>query len=98
MTNGVGAGTAPRVVDEHLVAVYDPKDGRVLHLHAWTVFEGGQSVSEEEAVEEALKVARQHGHRTEGAQTLHTTQGVRGPHRVDLATLALVLLDRPRRG
>lgn len=98
MANTGDAGDAPRLVDEHVVAVYDPEDGRVLHLHTVRVFEGARSVSPEEAVEEALNAARGRGHDTERAQTLHTKEAPgRGVHRVDLATTSLVPAEEPRR-
>ena len=97
--NSAGAGSGPRVVDGHVVAVYDPVDGRIVHLHLVRVFEGARSVSKEEAVEGARHGARARGHELEGLETLHAKKAPgRGPHRVDLATMRLVPLDDPRAG
>ena len=91
-TTSGSAATAP--VDEHVVAVYDPKDGRILHLHTFLVF--GGNITEDEAVEEALVEARRHGRMTEDAKTLHTKQAPGGGmYRVDLGTLTLVPVEPP---
>jgi len=92
------AGNAPALADEQFVAVYDPNDGRIIHLHTVRVFEGGRSVSREESEQGALEAARKHGHDTARAQTLHTKEAPgRGVHRVNLKTMRLVALDKPPR-
>lgn len=51
MNMGSG-GKAPQIIATHVVALYRPSDGRVMHLHTVQVFEGGRNVSKEEAEEE----------------------------------------------
>ena len=55
------AGAGPKVSDTHVVAIYDPSDNRVIHLHHVVIFEGGKPVSKEDAESEALAAVRRNG-------------------------------------
>src|SRR2546426_11257576 len=60
--NAGNGGKAPQVIETHMVALYRPSDGRVLHLHTVRVFEGGRKVSREEAEAELQAHATRLGH------------------------------------
>jgi hypothetical protein len=91
-------GTAPRVTDEHFVAVYDPADGKILDIHTVRIFEGGRSVAADEATEEAVKAAKERGHATGRLHTLHVKElPGQGRYRVDLTTKRLAALEVPKR-
>jgi hypothetical protein len=93
-------GKAPKISVTHIVAVYDPADGRVFHMHHAVVFEGGKSISQEQASREAVESAKRHGHDTEKLKTLLADGYDRrggGRFRVDLGTKKLVALAPPRR-
>ena len=89
MTNdAAGAGAAPRISHIHVVAVYDPNDGRIAHLHTVTVFEGGRVVSEKEAVSAAMALAQKAGHPVERLEAKVSNDAAHGktPHRIDAKT------------
>ncbi len=91
-------GKAPKVSANHVIAVYDPTDGRVLHLHEVVVFEGGKSVSREEAEREALEHARRRGHPVDRLKTLWVRERLAGGHfRVDVAGGKLIASKPPAR-
>ncbi len=60
--NAGSGGKAPQVVATHVVALYRPSDGRVMHLHTVQVFEGGRNVSRDEAESELRVHAMRLGH------------------------------------
>ncbi|MCP2165547.1 hypothetical protein [Goodfellowiella coeruleoviolacea] len=64
-----GAGNAPSVALTHVVALYDPADGRVVHLHHVVVLEGGRRISREEAERQAVVSARESGHESDGLRS-----------------------------
>ena len=91
-------GKAPKVAATHVVAVYDPTDGRVVHLHEVVVFEGGKSISRGEAEREALEHAHRHGHPVERLKALWVHERPAGGHlRVDVASGKLIALKPPAR-
>jgi len=84
--NIAGGGNARRISDIHVVAVYDPESGRIAHLHTVTVFEGGRSVSEKEAVSAAMTFAQKAGHQVQRFKTKVSKDARHGksPHRIDV--------------
>ncbi len=98
IANIANAGNAPKVTDEHFVAVYNPTDGTIVHLHTVRVFEGAKHVSQAQAEQEALEAARARGHNVGELETAHTKQLARhGRHRIDLETMSFVPLEEPTR-
>jgi hypothetical protein len=82
------------------VAIYEPADGRVVHMHHVVICEGGKSISPQQAESEAVEQARRRGHDTARLETLLVRdhpERHRGRFRVDLASKTLVLLDPPVR-
>jgi hypothetical protein len=67
----VGAGNALSVALTHVVALYDPSDGRVVHLHHVVVLEGGKRISREEAERQAAVTARELGHESDRLRSLY---------------------------
>jgi hypothetical protein len=94
-----GAGKSLKVTESHSVAVYDPKDGRVLHMHHVVVLEGGKSVGAEQAQKEALAAAKRRGLRVEKLKTLRADLPAEaaGRFKVDVAKQKLVGLKAPDR-
>lgn len=92
-------GRAPKVADVHVVALYHPDSGKIAHVHTVTVFEGGRSVAENEAVEAAIAHASRMGH---GVKHLKYKVGkdlalVRRPHRVDIESGRFVEVKAERK-
>ncbi|MCO4882455.1 hypothetical protein VOI32_38170 [Paraburkholderia caribensis] len=87
-TFGGGGGNAPEVSDVYVVAIYDPKTGKILHTHNVTVFKGGRSVTEKEALDTAFARASDAGHQTDNLKSTvsKNPQHGRSPHKIDLAT------------
>jgi hypothetical protein len=95
-----GAGKMPEISDVHVVAVFEPGTGKVVHVHSVTVFKGGRSVSEGETIQAALARAAEAGHNTETLKTKLSKNPVHGQlsHKIDTKTGEFVPLtvDRAR--
>ena len=87
----------PELAAVKVVAVYEPKDGQILHVHMVKTFEGGRSIGDEEAVATALKYAAHHGHETARLETVVSSnpEHAASPHRIDLQTRQFVALLSP---
>jgi hypothetical protein len=94
-----GAGKSLKIVEGHAVAVYDPKDGRVVHMHHVIVFEGGKSVSAEQAQKEAVEAVKRRGLRVENVKTLRADLPAEpaGRFKVDVDKKKLIALKPPAR-
>lgn len=81
-------GQVPPIDDVHVILLYDPESGRVIHLHKVTVFKGGQGKSEQEAIEAALAQAAKVGHSIErlNVKVWKNPAYAHAPQRVDLST------------
>ena len=87
------AGTAPAIASIDAVAVYDAKDGRVVHMHHAVTFEGAEKRRDREAHQKiALETAKQFGHSTEGLDMLYVAdfEPTNKVYRVDLKSRTLV--------
>ena|SRR5271166_2150945 len=93
------AGKAPQVSDVHVVVLYDPNTGSIRHVHNVTVYEGGQPVSEKEAIDTALARASRAGHRTESLKikVSKDPRHGRSPHKIDPTTGDFVPLPPRKR-
>lgn len=93
-------GSMPGVVSSRVVALYRSSDGRVVHVHTVRVFEGGRSVSREEAESAARANAGRHGHDVASLKVLHADElpGDFGLYRVDSATGRLIGSEGPVAG
>ncbi len=99
MMNGSG-GAAPRIAATHNVALFDPRDGRIVHMHHVVVFAGGKPVTPQQAESEAVAIARRRGHKVDRLELLTVAGPLpreKGRFRVDLARRALVPLEDPLR-
>jgi hypothetical protein len=78
-----------------LVALYDPDDGRVAHMHQVITLQGADPRSREENERRAFDAARQLGNSIEGLKALHVPdflpQG--SAYRVDLERRMLVEVE-----
>ena len=54
-----------------ICVLYDPKDGRVVHVHGVTTVDGGKEVSQAELEQRAITHAKALGRFVEGAKPLH---------------------------
>jgi hypothetical protein len=81
-------GNAPKIVDYYVVAFYEPGTGTIRHVHTVTVFEGGHSVDEREAIRRAHNKASKAGHNTAHLKSKVSKNPEHGrqPHRIDLKT------------
>lgn len=86
------AGIAPAVVSVDAVAIYDPKDGRVVHLHHAIRFEGVKASSPDTLRKRAVEAANQMGRETEKLAVLHVPnfEPSGDMYRVDLKRQRLV--------
>lgn len=91
------AGKFPSVVNHATVAIYDPKDGHIYHIHQTITFEGGEKQNEKQHIEEAFSLAQSAGCKIEGLKALHIADFVpkSGYYRVDTKNAQLVEAEVP---
>jgi len=73
--------------------IYDPADGRILHMHQVTIFPGGRNPAQPEMEARAFELAKRAGVDVSKAKALHVdpqslTPGV--PHKVDVRSRRVV--------
>ena len=92
-------GRAPEIADTHVVALYNPETGKIMHLHTVTVFTGGRAVTEAQVIEAAKARAAKAGHRVEHLKVKTSTNATHGraPHRIDISSGKFVALSGKRR-
>lgn len=90
-------GDMPAVASMDAVAVFDPEDGRVVHLHHVLTFKGAKRTTVEQQQKHALDYARRLGCKVEGLATLHVPdfQPAAGRCCVDLERKVLVEMPVP---
>lgn len=72
--------------------LFDPQDGRVVHVHGSTTLLAGRQISDAEMEKDATEHAKAFGHSVEGLKTLHVPFSVikeRGPFKVNAKGTAL---------
>lgn len=93
------AGPAPKIVATHAVALYDPENGRIAHLHRVLTLEGGAHYSPEHHEQNARAYAEKMGHPVKTLHALHVPnlRSAAGRFRVDVHKQSLVEVPRPPR-
>lgn len=99
---GSSAGAKPLAEHVQVVALYEPANGHIAHLHMVTTLGDAKPLAEEEAIEEARRRA---GRRLRNVEKLEVAlsnkaEHGQGPHRIDPATKSFVALsqEQPGRG
>lgn len=90
-------GAAPKVVASLTIALYDPQNGRIVHMHQALTLKGAREFDRQHHEREARKHAERLGHKVHHLHALHV-QDFRpsaGSLRVDLERK--VLVDIPAR-
>ncbi len=90
------AGT-PSTRSVRTCAVFDPSDGRILHLHSVVTLEGAEERSADEIERRALALAAERGIDAGSVGTVHLEPGQLRPghrYRIDTETKALVRIER----
>jgi hypothetical protein len=80
--------------------LYDPANGRVVHVHRVATFAGAKKSSAHEIEARCLKVAKQLGHTTAHLKSLHVPHGqfkAATPYIVDVKSSKLIEQPRPAR-
>src|SRR5262249_56277984 len=85
-------GSAPEVSWGDLTVLYDPRDGRVIHMHHVIMLEGAERRTRQEQQQSARESALRLGCNVEGLEVLHVVgfQPTGKTYQVDLQTRALV--------
>jgi len=93
------AGKVPTLQSVDAIVVYDPKDGRVRHIHQVLVFKGGKTFDRPAAEKEALSQAEALGHRMASLRALHVPDFHESGamYRVDLETHTLIKTEASAR-
>jgi hypothetical protein len=86
------AGIHQRIENVMIVALYERDSGDIKHVHAVVNFEGGRSVTEEEAGDACRRQAARLGHPIDELLTVMSTklEHASRPHKIDTATGAFV--------
>jgi hypothetical protein len=91
----VSLGDAPKLDAVKVVALYEPKSGKIVHLHTIATFKGARAASEEEAIKRATAHASHIGHAVDklkvkvSSNLEHATR----PHRIDPKTLEFLPVE-----
>ena len=65
------AGSVPAIASIDAIALYDPRDGRVVHMHHVITFEGAKRRNVKEQERNAMESARRLGCGVDGLNVLH---------------------------
>ena len=92
------AGTPPQIEAIDVVALYDPKDGRVAHLHRVLTFAGAERRATQDQLRSAIDSARRLGRDVDALEAAFQADAEPGAamYRVDLTTKALAQEPAPR--
>jgi hypothetical protein len=85
------AGSAPAVSSVDVTVLYDPRDGRVVHMHHLVTLEGAERRTRAEQQQRARETALRLGCHVGGLEVLHVAdfQPAGKTYRVDLQSQAL---------
>lgn len=85
-----------------IVALYEPRDGQIAHLHMVTTLGDAAPLSPQEVIDDAKRRASRHHRNVEALEVALSNQAEHGqaPYRIDPATKSFVALlpARPVRG
>lgn len=86
------AGDTPKILAVDVTVLYDPGDGRVIHMHHAITFAGAERQTRERQYRSAREAALRLGCDLAGLEMLHITdfQPSSSAHRVDLQSRMLV--------
>jgi hypothetical protein len=90
-------GSVPPVIGVDAIALFDPADGRVVHMHQITTFAGAERRTPDEQRQAGIEAARHLGHDVAGLDALHVPDFQPGIsiYRVDLANRQLMAMPPP---
>ena len=74
--------------------LYDPKDGRVVHIHGVTTVHGGKTISDADLADRTIEHAKVFGHSVSGLKPLHVPLSAlrqRGTFKVNAEGTDLIL-------
>jgi len=96
----IGSAGKNHLSVEHVqvVALYDPKDGRIRHIHSVTTLRGAKQVSQDQVISEAKGLASRR-HKNVGALAIalsNDAEHISRPHRIDLKTKAFVPISKSK--
>jgi len=93
------AGSVPAIASIDAIALYDPSDGRVVHMHHVITFEGVKRQNSKEQERNAMESARRLGCGVDGLNVLHVRdfRPTGKAFRVDLEKQELVEAPLPLR-
>ena len=91
------AGKVPEVVSVQAIAFYDPKDGRIRHMHHGVTLAGAQAHDKAAFERQAASHAAQMGVKLDGLKSLHVPnfEHTGGRFRLDVKAQKLVRLSVP---
>jgi len=67
----IQAGETPKLESSYAVALYDPKDGKIRHMHHVITLENASKTEPQLLERDAIANAKRVGHNTDGLKVLH---------------------------
>ena len=91
-------GATPKVVANRTIALYDPQDGRIVHMHQVLTLEGARQLDPQQYEREARKHAQRLGHPVQPLHALHIPDFRPSARALRVDLEKKVLIDAPAQG
>jgi hypothetical protein len=93
-------GKVPKTNSIRSVALFDVKDGTILHMHHVMTMKGCEPRDIDEIERDAIRFAKKLGHSVENLKILRAPNTINpfAKYRIDISSLEFVELPMPRKG
>jgi glycogen debranching enzyme len=80
------AGNVPKLKSVYSISLYDPKNGKIHHMHRILNMEGSSPIDPQQVEKNVIAAAKRLGHDVEKLRVLHAQdlQDISGSYQVDL--------------
>ena len=94
--NQAQTGEVPKLKSIYAISLYDPEDGRILHMHYVITMAGSLPMEPQQVEKNVIATAKKLGYEVEKLKVLHTQdlQDISGSYRVDVENRTLVKLGQ----
>src|SRR5919197_4142104 len=98
--NYARSGNAPKLKSVYAISLYDPKDGRIHHMHHVLNMEGSTPMDPKQVEDNVIAMAKKIGHDVDKLKVLHTPdlQDLSGNFKVDVEKKSLVKVTETKHG
>jgi hypothetical protein len=90
--NYVQVGNVPKLKSVYAISLYDPKDGKIHHMHHVLNMEGSSPMDPKQVEDNVIAMAKKVGHDVDKLKVLHTPdlKDLSGNFKVDVEKKSLV--------